>query len=331
MKELGVAVWGLGAHATKNILPALAATPGIRIAGVCSRNPSVVAAASEQYLCSAWTKAEPMLQNPEVDAVFVATPIGLHFAHGRSVLDSRKHLWCEKPIVESPNQAEDLIRLSREHSVVLAEAFMHLYHPQFRRLHAIAESGRLGSLRSLSCRFGIPHLERPTFRLDPTLGGGAFLDVGSYPISIVAALFPSREPRISYAEILTASGSAVDTGGWAVLKCDGDVTANLEWRTGCSYRNEIDLWGTEGSVTTDRIFSKAADYVPVFRFRDVHGREQIENGEAANHFVQMFTTFRHLVEDAAAAESERRSIALRAQLLGGIRRAADASLSTAAT
>jgi NDP-hexose-3-ketoreductase len=327
MRELGVAVWGLGAHATKNILPALSATPGIRIAGVCSRSAPVVAAASETYSCPAWTEADSMLQSPDVDVVFVATPIGLHHEQGRAVLAAGKQLWCEKPLAETWEQAAELVALSRSQSVVVAEAFMHVHHPQFRALLAIAESGRLGALRSLLCRFGIPALERPGFRLDPALGGGAFLDVGSYLISVVDAFFPRGEPLISFAEILTAPGSRVDTAGRAVLSCADDVAVLIEWRTGCSYRNEIDLWGTEGSVATDLIFSKPADYVPVFRYRDAHGHEWIENGEAANHFVRMFTAFRALVDDAEAADSERRAIMRRAGLADRIRNAAEGRIS----
>lgn len=322
MNELNVAVWGLGAHALKNILPALAATPGIRIAGVCSRNGPIVEATAAQYRCEGWASSDAMLRRSEVDAVFVATPIGLHFAHGLAVLTAQKHLWCEKPFVARLSDAETLIDLSRRRSVVVAEAFMYLYHSQFRALLDIAGSGRLGALCSISCRFGIPSLEHPGFRLDPMLAGGAFLDVGSYPMSLVTAFFPGIEPVVSFAEIVTAEGAPVNTSGQAVLRCAGNVVVRLEWRIGCSYRNELDLWGVDGSLATDRIFSKPADYVPSLRFRDAYGRENSETLEAQNHFVEMFACFRDLVGDPVAADVERQAIARRARLVDEIRRVA---------
>lgn len=319
MSALNVAVWGIGPHAQRNILPALAICPGIRLHGICSRNHDVAARVREQYRCEAWSEPERMLAAPDVDVVYVSTPTGLHAAHGEAVLRAGKHLWGEKPLVENSQQASSLIELSRERKVTVAEGFMFLYHPQFDRLRSLMESDRLGRVHTIACRFGIPPLDRPGFRDDPALGGGALLDVGSYTIATSVALVADPEPAIVSAEISTAPDSRVDTAGRAVLRYPGDVGVLLEWRTNCAYRNEIDLWGTAGSVTSDRIFSKPADYVPLFRFRDLRGHEQCEQGRPENHFVTMFAAFRASIEDSIAAEDNRQLIARRARLLDRVR------------
>ena len=172
---------------------------------------------------------------------------------------------------------------------------------------------------TVACRFGIPRLDRPGFRIDRELGGGAFLDVGSYPIYAVTSLFPDSEPEVRFADIVVADGSPVDTAGQAILRYDGRVSVTLEWRINTAYRNEIDMWGSEGSVSSARVFSKPADYVPIFRFLDVHGNAHDESGTAANHFVAMFTAFRGLVDDPNRAEAERAQIARRAWLADCIR------------
>lgn len=320
MTDLNVAVWGLGAHAIKNILPALRDAAGIRLYGVCSRTADVVSSVVGEYGCAGWTDAQRMLDDREVHAVFLATPIGLHAGQAATVLKAGKHLWCEKPLTERADQAHALATLSRDRGLSLAEGFMYLYHPQFAALQRVIASRRLGEIREVRCRFGIPRLERPGFRLDPELGGGAFLDVGTYTTSAIIGLFPDRNPEIAFAESVTPPGSTVDTEGRALLRFEDGLCATLEWRVNVAYRNEIDLWGTEGSVHSARIFSKPADHVPTFCFLDRAGREQLELGEAADHFGRMFASFRGLVDDPVAAERERALIAQRATLVGEISR-----------
>jgi predicted dehydrogenase len=316
---LRVAVWGLGSHARRNILPALQACDGVALRGVCSRDATVVAQAVADLGCASWDDPVQMLADPAVDVVCLATPIGLHAAQGAAVLDAGRHLWCEKPLAQTLDEAMSLVQLSRVRGVSLAEGFMYLYHPQFRQLRDLLQSPTIGVVHQLTCRFGIPPLKRPGFRMQPELGGGAFLDVGSYPISLAAALFPGQEPEVQFAEIETAPGSPVDTAGRAVLRCDDRVSVSLEWGVGLGYRNEIDVWGSEGSLMAERVFSKPADFVPQIRLLDRHGNARLEEGRAGNHFVAMFAAFRDLAGTPDRAEDERLQIARRARLGDRIR------------
>jgi NDP-hexose-3-ketoreductase len=275
--------------------------------------------AARDFECKHWLAPVEMLSDADVDAIYVATPIGLHSAHGEDVLLAGKHLWCEKPLAASLDQTNSLLRIARERGLVIAEAFMYLYHPQFGYLQRLAASDRLGPIHSIICRFGIPPLESPGFRLDPAQGGGAFLDVGSYPISAVTSLYPDIEPEVVAAEIAFAPGSRVDTSGRALLRYGGAVSITLEWAINCAYRNEIDLWGANGSVSTERVFSKPADYVPKFRFLDARGAEKFETGTRDNHFLRMLEAFRGLIDDRRAAETERDMIARRGRLVDAIR------------
>ncbi len=318
---MNVAVWGLGLHAIKNILPALVESPGTNLAGVCSRNTETVAQVAEEFGCAGWTDPSAMLSEGSVNAVFLSTPIGLHFPEGQQVLAAGKHLWCEKPLGASLVEAETLVRESESRGLTIAEAFMFLYHPQFARVRDVVEQQKLGALQSVDCRFGIPSLARPGFRDDPALGGGAFLDVGCYPIAAMISLF-TEDPDVTSARIDTAEGSPVETSGEALLRYSNGVSATLNWGVGRSYRNEIDLWGTKGSVSTEKIFSKGSDYMPRFRHRDLEGGERWEELPAANHFVKMFEYFSSLGGEGAA--KERKRIIRCASLAGRIRNQSEA-------
>ena len=318
MSELGIAVWGVGRHATERILPAVALARGLALRGVCGRDPHRVETAASTWQCRGWTDEAGMLGDSSVDVVYVATATGCHAGHAARVLASGKHLWCEKPFTTDLRSTVDLVETSRRVERAVGEGYMYLHHPQFRQLTALVGSGGLGELRSISCRFGIPPLSAESFRSDPARGGGALFDVGGYPVSAIQALFPEVECRVVHARIARRPGSAVDTDGEAVLELSTGVTAHLEWRTGSAYRNEISVWGDAGSVFTDKIFSKPPDYVPVFEVRDVRGALTVVPGNAANHFVAMLESFVECTVDGRGAEAERRKIVRRAEVVDRI-------------
>lgn len=314
MRAARVSVWGLGPHAVRNILPALTQTAGLTLAGVCSRSADTVRATAGEYGCAAWTDPVAMLADQDVDVVYVATPIGLHYQQGESVLRAGKHLWCEKPLAETYDQVRMLVETSRKSDLTLAEGFMYLYHPHWAKLRELVASPTLGRITDISCTFGIPKLDHPGFRDSADLGGGAFLDVGCYPLSLASELFSAQDGEVAFAQIVTARGAEVDCAGWAVLLYGPDTVVRLNWRVGASYRNEADFWGTEGSLFADRVFSKARDYVPVLRVRDRTGAGFDNTGEASDHFVRMFAAFRALMDDSDSAEAERSAAERRAKL-----------------
>jgi predicted dehydrogenase len=318
MNSLRVALWGLGRHAVGKLLPAVAATPGLALAGVCSRNAARVTECAETWACQGWIDPELMLADKDVDVVYVATPIALHAEHGRRVVDAGKHLWCEKPLTGDASVAQSIVDLSRARGVAVCEGYMYLYHPQFTRLRGFLTGGRVGRVLSIVCRFGLPPLEHPGFRTRPELGGGALLDVGCYPVSTLVALLSQDSCAVRDASRLTRHGD-VDTDGHATIECGNGAIAHLEWRIDASYRNDLEIWGDQGSLYTEKIFSKPADYVPVFRHRDRHGLETIERGEAADHFSLMLERFVTITRDEASIQAEGQATLMRSRLLEDIR------------
>jgi len=317
MSALGVAVWGLGPHAVRKIVPALASTEGLRLVGVLSRNQVAVDACVAQYGCRGWVDDAAMLADPAVDAVYIATPSGLHAEHAGRVLHAGRHAWVEKPAVMRREEAVRLAEQSRTVSRSFCEGFMYLFHPQFLDLQAGIRDGRIGRPLSVTCRFGIPALSAPGFRTDPAMGGSALYDVGSYTVSAVLALFPEAAASVVSRVVSRRPGSAVDTSGHAIMRMD-EVDVHLEWRTESAYRNEIFVWGEGGSVSTDLIFSKPADHVPVLQWRDAHGTPTDTRAAAANHFVEMLRTFGRWATDGVAADAERARVVRRAEVLESI-------------
>ena len=151
MSLLNVAVCGLGNHAKNRILPALSAIDEIKLIGVCSRNTEVVQTCAEQWDCYGWNDPERMLNSTEVDVVYIATPIGVHFSLAKQAIEAGKHVWCEKPLTCRYIDTQTLVSLAEERGKVLTESFMYLYHSQFHRVKRFVNDSK--GVYSVICRF----------------------------------------------------------------------------------------------------------------------------------------------------------------------------------
>jgi predicted dehydrogenase len=316
MSLLNVVVWGLGNHAQNNILPALSAMNEIKLIGVCSRNSKVVEVCAEQWGCYGWSDSDKMLSSTEVDVVYIDTPIGVHFSLAQQAIEAGKHVWCEKPLTCSYADTQSLVSLAEEKEKVLTESFMYLYHPQFQRVKKFVDDSK--GIHSVICRFGIPILDKPGFRNNPKMCGGALWDVATYTTSALLPLFPDQQVKVIFSEVLTKKGLKVDTEGRALLRFSQGTTAYLEWGVGVSYKNEIDLWAKNGSFFTDKIFSKPKEYQPQYKIRDLNGNESVENGEQSEQFIDMFRNFVEITNNKEMAIIERENILQRATLMHDI-------------
>ena len=260
-----IAVWGLGKHAANRIIPSINEVEGLKLVGVCSRSKNVV---KELKLnCFGWTDPVDMLNEKDLDIVYLSTPIGLHAEQGKNVLLAGKHLWCEKPFTCDLLQSEELINLSRTKDLTVAEGFMYQYHKQFEEICNTINTNQLGRLKEVNLKFGF----RKPFRYDSSLCGGAFWDVGCYSISAAINLFKNESVDVKFVDFKFCENNRVDFDGTVVLDFSGGARVISTWHYGAGYKNEIDIWGEFGSLYSDRIFSKVNNYTPELRIRDKYG------------------------------------------------------------
>ncbi len=283
-----VGLWGIGEHARRNLLPAFEKADGVHVSAVHTRREEVRAAAVAQ-LGAVDCRTPESLLDTDVEAVYLAVPPGLHAEFGLRVLESGKHLWCEKPLACELAQAEALIAYGERAGLAVFEAFMFQFHPQFVRVKELARQGRLGDIVEVAARFGFPHRDSSDFRYDPALGGGAFLDAGSYPICAARLLL--ADPVCIGGSIEREAGFAVDTGGAALLRNGAGATAALSWGFGRAYRNELEVWGREGVAFVPRAFSKPADLATTIVIRRSDGMSEEVIVPGADHFALMLEAF----------------------------------------
>jgi predicted dehydrogenase len=287
---LKIAVWGVGAHAIRSVLPAIAGTASLQLIGICSRNQKVLDMQSKSYCCLAWSDPRVMLADSNVDVVYLATPTALHCIHGQQILSAGKHLWCEKPLATTLPDAHKLCQDAYAKGLSLAVVCGPLFHPQFTVLQTQISQGVIGIPTKITASFHFPHLGADNFRYNPDLGGGALLDNGFYLLTVVDALVPGKLLKLKCV-IKTASGYRVDTSAKAELHFHNGLIAQISWGYGGSYLNIISIMGSDGQLIAAPFFSKPKNLPPYIQLTNFNGSNQGIDFKNKNMFSEMLAVF----------------------------------------
>ena len=202
-----------------------------------------------------------LVDDPDVDAVYVAVPHPWHHAWARAALEAGKAVLCEKPFTVNAAEARDLVTVARGRNLFLMEAMWNRFLPSLVRVRDILERGELGRIRTLRAGLGFRMSTDPAGRLlAPGLGGGALLDLGIYPVSFASFVLGRPE---SVMAVGTHTATGVDAQCSVVLRyADGTqalLHTTLEVDTGdCTIvagsEGRIELGGPLYDPTSLRLF-----------------------------------------------------------------------------
>ena len=163
---------------------------GEQLVAVGSRHLESAQAFAQQYgIPRCYDSYEALAADPEVEAIYIATPNTLHYENCKLCLEQGKHVLCEKPFTISPEQARELYRLAEEKHRFLMEAFWIWLLPLYDRLRQILTAGTIGELKQITCQYGfVATGARKDRKFDSGLGGGALLDIGIYNLGFLRIL-----------------------------------------------------------------------------------------------------------------------------------------------
>ncbi len=197
---------------------------------------------------------QQLLEDDQVQAVYVATPHPMHPEWVVKAAEAGKHILCEKPLAINQAQAMAMCDAAARHDVFLMEAFMYRCHPQTQKLVDLVGNGAVGQVRAMQGSFAFNAGFNPKGRLFAReLGGGGILDVGCYPVSM-ARLIAGRAHGLDFAEPeeVHAVGHLCATGvdGWsfAVLKFAGAIIAQVGTGVQVAMDNTFTIFGSEGKI-----------------------------------------------------------------------------------
>ena len=244
-------ILGAGSVARRRVLPAIAAHEGSRLQALMVRDPERAAAlAAEHGAQRACADVDDLLGDPEVDAVYVSSPVDLHCEHVLAAAAAGKHVLCEKPMALSVDECRRMIDACAAAGVHLEVCFVLRGWPIYQQVRRLIREGRLGHLVELRA-----HLAKWTprtpgeWRLDPSRsGGGAFIDVGSHYLDLFRYLAGDLA-RISYMDSDVIHRWPVEESGFALLEFHSGAHGLLSVSCAVPHAGHVlEVFGSEGSL-----------------------------------------------------------------------------------
>ena len=326
-KRLKIGVLGC-AKIANGFVRDVQASDQVEVVAVASRDLGKAQAFARQYgLPQAWGSYEALLVDPNVDAVYLPLPNTMHAQWAMAAARAGKHVLCEKPLTLTLETAQLMFETARTHGVMLLESFPYYFQPQTGDMLALLHSGAIGQVRSVQATFGFTLAPEATgnIRFNPELGGGALLDAGSYPLSLIRLVMGQAPVRVLAQSSWASSG--VDLATTATLEYADGRRAQLMCAMDVANVRRAIISGSAGTLETEYL-NHTADAVGQSPYGYLPSQMRVRRG-IANTLA--FEDIRSPSGSGFRFAAEAFAKVIRAQDHAAVARAAQASIDNAAT
>lgn len=249
--------WGIiaaGGIARRRTLPAMKDVPNAVITGIMDKNQKVLDEISEEYkITDIYTEGQELLNNPQIEAVYVASPVCFHKKQALEVLHAGKSLLLEKPLAMNEEDAREIVQTALKKGQTAGVAMVMKHHPAHRKMKKLIESGVIGDIVScraqLNCWF--PDMEGNWRQKKATAGGGALVDMGTHCIDILKYLLDDHVEWV-FGDIGTRTFSyEVDDSADCILHMKKGATCYIDVHFNIpdeAAKGMLEIYGTKGSL-----------------------------------------------------------------------------------
>lgn len=262
---------------------------GAELAAVAARSRDKAEQFAAQFgFARSYGSYEALLQDSDVDIVYVGTIHPLHKEHVLACLEAGKAVLCEKPFVMNAAEAKEIAQLAKARKLFVMEAMWTRFLPPIVQVREWIKQGRIGDVRLVKADFGFDVGWQPDGRLlNKELGGGALLDAGIYPVSFASMIYGMQPADIKSSSFIGETG--VDETFSLLFEYEGGRTAALNGAVRLNMTNDAYVYGTQGSIHIPNfLFAKEASLL-------VYGEEPVHFGDD-----RQYAGYKHEAEAAMA-------------------------------
>lgn len=259
MKKVRFGILSTAKIGLEKVIPALQNGSNCEVTAIASRNiQKAEGAAASLQLSRAYGTYDELLNDPDIDAVYIPLPNHMHVPWSIKALEKGKHVLCEKPIGLSSKETRKLIAVADRHpDLKIMEAFMYRHHPRWQRALEMIKSDTIGDLKAIHSFFSYYNNDPGNIRNDAEIGGGGLMDIGCYSISLSRFLF-GRQPDSISGAVETDPDFKTDRLASGVLDF-GSGTSVFTCSTQCFRHQYVKIFGTVGLIEMDWPFNTPAD------------------------------------------------------------------------
>ncbi len=252
--------------------------------------------ASETGIAQVHATYEALLADPEIDAIYNPLPNSLHAEWSIRAANAGKHVLCEKPLATSASEVRTMFEAAMRKGVYLAEAYPYRAQPQTLKLRELLKENAIGRPQLIQASFGFPMTDAANIRLNPELAGGALMDAGCYPVSLVRTIAGERPKRVH--AMARWSESGVDRTLVASLEFSSGLLAQISCSFATARHRHAFVAGDAGSIRTTYFNDTSAPFPPVLEVRRGPGwdaKQEVIETAATNGFLAEAEAFCDLV------------------------------------
>ena len=291
-ESVQIGILGAADIAKRRFLPALELINDLCFQGVAVSSVDRINAGKEiveKYGGQVYVGYEQLIEDEEVDAVYVPLPPSLHYKWAKKALLAGKHVFLEKPSTTSLEETLELIRIADEKNLVIVENYGFVQHPQIKIIQDIIESKRLGDVRNIRTAFGFPRRSDSDIRHSKELGGGALFDAGGYTIH-AGMVFLGETAEVESVSLNYLNDFEVDMYGCLTMKNNDGQTLQAMFGMDCFYKCELEVWLEKGYIRAPRFYTAPQDLEPeiIVSSREC---EEVIKAEKADQFAQRINFF----------------------------------------
>lgn len=299
MESVRWGVLGVSSHYQLRVSTSLRESSRIELVGIASRDRSRADAAAKQLgFAKGYGGYEELLDDPSIEAVYIPLPNHLHLEWIKRAADKGKHILCEKPLGLDAAEVQEALTYAKSKDVLLMEAFMYRFHPQWLRARELVRIGEIGSPTAVHCNFFYNNQDPGNIRNQKKAGGGALMDIGCYAVSSARFLLDA-EPRRVIGVIDHDDRFGTDKLTSGILDFGGIHSAfSVGTQTGSA--QSVEVFGTAGSVRVVLPFNAYPDVPMELEIRTGIG-ERIFASDPVDQYQLQFEAFSDAIRSGGTA------------------------------
>ncbi|WP_208587431.1 Gfo/Idh/MocA family protein [Gracilibacillus suaedae] len=290
--------WGILSTAKigrTQVIPAIQRSNNGEVVAIASRNQQTAKEVAEELqIPRAFDSYEALLDDPEIDAVYIPLPNALHKEWVIKAAEKNKHVLCEKPVAVTNEELEEMITACKRNNVVFMEAFMYQFHPQHQKVKQLIDDGVIGDVAFMRASFSFYLEDRSNIRLINELGGGSMFDVGCYTLHAIRNIL-EQEPVSVHASAYYHPELKVDTTMAGTMTFGNGIVTSFDSSFDSTAREQYEVVGSKGSITVTSAFRPDTNegMTGEIHVKTDEGTEVLQ--EAGDQYTLMAEHFAHAV------------------------------------
>ena len=281
---------GAGFVASRGLAPAVHASRGAHLYAVASRDKQRSATLEPELVHATY---DDLLADERVDAVYISLSNSQHIEWVTKSLEAGKHVLCEKPLGLNAVETAAMFDSAASNGRLLIEAVWGRWHPRFARMVDLVSSGAIGDIQHIESAFTFTSEMVDNYRLSPSMGGGALLDVGCYQAHAWVALTKGASD-LSITELARTVGpTGIDLTTDVNVRINHNITAHAVSSFALPSNQQFIVQGTQGSIST----AAGESFTTWNEASSLLINDVVEDFPITNAFVEMVENVSKLIED----------------------------------